>query len=264
MAEVRHLTVRAVYENIPTITHFVGEAAEAAGLDAKSVFRCQMSVDEACTNVVEHAYGEADAGDIDVVCTIEPGTCTIQIVDTGKPFDPSSVPPPKISKDVQEIKPGGIGLHLMRELMDQVEFEFDESGNRLVMVKSSPPVVNGEDALKIPTRQEDDGIWVVAPTGRLDTNLAPDLEDTLKDLLDKGNFWLIVDMSDVGYISSRGLKSLVSAWRMAQDSQGDVVLCTLVPQVASIFDMVGFNQVFAIFDTCNEALADIRVRQAEG
>jgi serine/threonine-protein kinase RsbW len=264
MAEVRHLTVRAVYENIPTITHFVGEAAEAAGLDSKSVFRCQMSVDEACTNVVEHAYGETGTGDIDVTCTIEPGTCTIQIVDKGKPFDPSSVPAPKISRDVQEIEPGGIGLHLMRELMDYVAFEFDDSGNRLVMVKSSPPGVVDEGEPVIPTRKEDGGIWVVMPEGRLDTTSASALEDTLKELLGQGYFWLVVDMSGVEYISSRGLKSLVSAWRIAQDSEGDVVLCTMVPQVATIFDTVGFDQVFAIFNTFDEALADIQARQTEG
>ena len=136
MAEVRQISVRGRYESIPTITHFVGEAAQAAGLSEKDTFHCQMAADEACTNVIEHAYGKEDAGDIEIVCLIEPGVCTIRIADQGHPFDPDSIPAPKISSNIGEIQPGGIGLHLMRELMDEVRFEFNERGNLLTMVKT--------------------------------------------------------------------------------------------------------------------------------
>jgi serine/threonine-protein kinase RsbW len=60
MAEVRRLTVRGRYDCIPGITSFVGEAASAAGLNDDEAFHCRMAVDEACTNIIEHAYGGED------------------------------------------------------------------------------------------------------------------------------------------------------------------------------------------------------------
>src|SRR5687768_10981797 len=110
--EVRTLTVRGRYDCIPSITSFVGEAADAAGLTDDDAFHCRMAVDEACTNIIEHAYGGEDQGAIEITCTINRGTCSIQIVDHGHPFNPDLVPEPKFGGSLDEIRPGGIGLHL--------------------------------------------------------------------------------------------------------------------------------------------------------
>lgn len=136
-----HLTVAARFENIPGIMEFVTEGAEEAGLDEQAVFHCRMATDEACANIVEHAYGGEDKGDIEVTVRVEPGVCTTTLVDSGRPFDPSSVPPPPVAPDPATIKPGGLGLHLMRKIMDEVSFSFTDGRNVLTMVKrqASPP-----------------------------------------------------------------------------------------------------------------------------
>ncbi len=255
MADVRRLTVPGRYENIPLITSFVGEAAAAAGLNEAGQFHCQMAADEACTNVIEHAYGGEGIGDIEVICTVEPGVCQIEVLDQGRPFDPSTVPEPPIGANLEDLKPGGIGLYLMRRVMDEVRFEFGEKGNRLVMVKRQTPIVEAamQDSLRV--EHPAAGVAVLIPTGRLDSSAAPVLEQTLRRLLDEGYIWLVVDMEQVTYISSRGLKALVGAWRQAGQKGGNLVLCALQPAIYETVDTVGFTRLFTITERRDEALA---------
>ena len=138
MSKERRLKIPGRYENVPKAVQFVAEAAAEAGLGEKATFHSQMSVDEACTNIIEHAYGGEDKGDIHITARAEPGVLTITLIDHGQPFNPDSVPPPHIDTDPAKIEPGGLGLHLMRKLMDDVTFTFGEKQNKLVMVKRQP------------------------------------------------------------------------------------------------------------------------------
>jgi anti-anti-sigma factor len=261
MGEVRQLTMRGRYDSIPVITQFVGEAAQAAYLDDDAVFHCQMAVDEACTNIVEHAYNGEDKGDIEIACFVEPGSCEIQIVDHGRPFDPDSVPAPKIGVNLDQVQPGGIGLHLMRQLMDEVRFEFSAQGNKLTMIKRSSKVLGGPVPAPVPVYETDDNIWVVTPKGRLDSLAAPQLEETLQELVKQGRHWIVVDMGQISYISSRGLKVLVSAWRQARDAGGSLVLCGLSERLQEVFETVGFTQILHIFGTYEEACSFVASRK---
>ena len=138
MSNERHLTVPGRYKSVRRATQFVVEAATEAGLVERAIFHCQMAVDEACTNIIEHAYGGEDKGDIHITTHSEGDTFTITLIDHGAPFDPDSVPPPRIDPDLTKLEPGGLGLHLMRKLMDSVSFSFAEEENKLVMVKRRP------------------------------------------------------------------------------------------------------------------------------
>lgn len=254
MDEKRRLVVPARYQSIPMVTGFVGEAATAAGLDEKGRFHCQMAADEACTNVIEHAYGGEGHGQIEITCSIEPGVCQIEIVDHGVPFDPASIPAPTAPPSLDDLEPGGIGLHLMRQMMSEVRFEFTEHGNRLIMVKRQTPAMLPARDLGMHVSYPRDGVAVVSPEGRLDSSAAPALGETLRELQEHGISRLVIDMSHVTYISSRGLKVLVVAWRAARARGGDVLLCGLQPFVYDIIDTVGFTQIFATFPSCDQAL----------
>jgi anti-sigma regulatory factor (Ser/Thr protein kinase) len=122
------------------VAEFVGETMRTANWNDDEVYHVQMAVDEACSNVVEHAYGPGWQGDIDLTCCIEDeGDLIVSIRDNGKPFDPSAVPEPPIGADLENLPEGGLGLYFMRRLMDQVTFQFDQqNGNVLTMVKRRP------------------------------------------------------------------------------------------------------------------------------
>lgn len=124
------------FDSLAKIGQFVTQAAMQAGLKESAIFAVQMSVDEACSNIIEHAYGGEDIGDIDCTCRIDSEGLTIILHDTGTPFDPNKVPEPDLTSPLEERKEGGLGLFFIHKLMDEVHFEFSaEKGNTLTLVK---------------------------------------------------------------------------------------------------------------------------------
>ncbi len=152
------LTVPGRFDRVQEVCLFVSEGAAKAGFNEDMLFRMELCTDEACTNVIEHAYGGEDEGILQVNWRIEDDTFVIEIRDFGRSFDPDKVPVPAVvtggknsqSSDLEEsvqLKVGGLGLYFIRELMDSVTFEFDEyHGNRMTMRKRLPakPLVNSE------------------------------------------------------------------------------------------------------------------------
>jgi anti-sigma B factor antagonist len=105
---------------------------------------------------------------------------------------------------------------------------------------------------------EQENLWLVGVRGRLDHALTPDLEQKLNSMLAEGHTHLIVDLTEVEYINSGGLRCLVSAWRSARLQQGNVSLCGLNTRLSEIFGMVGFDKVFQIYATCDAAASASR------
>ena len=135
-AERDTLRLKAVLENVPVVTLWVAEAARGAGLDRRTVSQIELAVDEVCANVVEHAYAGQDAGEMEVACAHEIHRFIVHVRDWRTSFDPDTVALPDVTAPLEERGLGGLGLFLVRRVMDEVEFSFDSvRGNELVMVK---------------------------------------------------------------------------------------------------------------------------------
>ncbi len=111
----------------------VKENSLSCGADEQTAHDIVTAVDEACQNIIRHAYKGDVVGDIKLTLSNEHGALTITLVDWAPPTDPSKVRP----RDLDDVRPGGLGTHLMRELMDSVEFREPPPGcgNLLRMVK---------------------------------------------------------------------------------------------------------------------------------
>ncbi len=126
----------AKFSQLDAIRDFAGQAARDAGMDDSEVYEIELAVDEACTNVIEHAYGKDKKGEIECTCDARENGLTIVIRDHGKPFDPSNVHDPDLNADIYHRRIGGLGVYLMRHFMDEVRFEsLGASGNVLTMVR---------------------------------------------------------------------------------------------------------------------------------
>ena len=138
MGQVQRLVVPGRFERLIEIAAFVTQAARAAGLNDDEVFHVEMAVDEACSNIIEHAYA-AQTGDIDLACqSPRTGQLEIDIRDSGQPFQPEEITPPQLEApaDFDDLNEGGLGLYFIRKLMDEVRFEFiPGQGNRLTLLK---------------------------------------------------------------------------------------------------------------------------------
>jgi serine/threonine-protein kinase RsbW len=130
------LSVTSEMKNLTVISDFVTSVAKKLGLDDDQTFALQMAVDEACANVIEHAYGGQTNGTISIHCQTLNDDVVVTIHDQGRPFDPQSVPRPDITAPLEKRQNGGLGLYLMEKLMDSVVWEFDaEKGNTLTLRK---------------------------------------------------------------------------------------------------------------------------------
>ncbi len=129
------LTIAGNYQNLTAIGQFVTHWAIESGLDERAVYAVQMAVDEACSNIIEHAYGGEGKGDIELHCRKLDDGLEVTIRDQGRHFDPAAIDAPNIHAPLEERGEGGLGVFLMRELMDSVSFEFGKGHTTLVLVK---------------------------------------------------------------------------------------------------------------------------------
>jgi serine/threonine-protein kinase RsbW len=140
MAAKNELTVAGNFENLARIGEFVEQAATQAGLDDRGVYAIQMAVDEACTNIIEHAYGGEGKGQIRLTCAAKKDGLHVVIYDKGIPFDPTQVPELNTQAPLEERPLGGMGLFFIRNLIDRVEFKFGTpQGNQLILFKRREP-----------------------------------------------------------------------------------------------------------------------------
>jgi serine phosphatase RsbU (regulator of sigma subunit)/anti-sigma regulatory factor (Ser/Thr protein kinase) len=114
------LRVEAVRENLRTISYFVHGIARRLDLTEQTLFEIELAVEEAAMNVVSHAYPPDQVGDILVRFDALDDVVHITLSDWGVPLDPSAVKPFDIDAPVETRIRGGMGLHLIRSMMDQV------------------------------------------------------------------------------------------------------------------------------------------------
>jgi len=113
----------------------VRKIAQDAGFESFAVYSIEMAVDEACSNIIEHAYEGEGKGNIRCTCAVTEEALKVTIRDRGKPFDPSQIPPPNLSKNIDDRQAHGLGLHFIRKWMDEVQFRSRGAENILTMVK---------------------------------------------------------------------------------------------------------------------------------
>ncbi len=136
MSQQFSLSVNSQVEHLPEIAEFVEQAARSCGLNEDQIYDVQMAVDEACTNVIQHAYHGRTDGTIDITCEQRGKEFVVVIQDFGEPFDPKKVAKPRTRDPLSRRNIGGLGIFFMHKMMDRVNFDFSSGhGNRLTMVK---------------------------------------------------------------------------------------------------------------------------------
>lgn len=126
----------ARFEFLDDIREAVAEVARAGGFSEKEIYSLQLAADEAASNIIEHAYAGIPDGQMEVVSFCKNDELVITMRDTGKSFDPDRVIEPNLKASLSERQIGGLGLYLMRKLMDEVHYQANTgAGNLLTMIK---------------------------------------------------------------------------------------------------------------------------------
>ncbi len=136
MSSMRELRIEADLANLVTVAEFVSVCCEQWRIDESNIHKIQLAIDEAVTNIIEHAYNGGD-GEIVLRCWIAAHHFYVKLLDRGEGFEQEDVIQPNITGSLAERDVGGLGLYFMRQLMDEVHFESHEGVNTLQMVKHS-------------------------------------------------------------------------------------------------------------------------------
>ncbi len=118
--ETIHIESRT--DRLIAVREFVSDAARLFGFSDEDVSKIALAVDEACTNVIKHAYKYDPTKEITVTVRTDNNTFQVIIQDTGTQFDPSRVQSPDMREYMKNYRRGGLGMHLMKSLMDSVEY----------------------------------------------------------------------------------------------------------------------------------------------
>jgi serine/threonine-protein kinase RsbW len=136
----RQMSCLAVPSNLARLLGFVEDTCSEAGLDEEVRFAVRLAGEEACCNVIGHAYEGVAPGPISLSLRCDDAQVRLVIEDRAPVFLPADAPAPDLAADWETRRVGGLGWHLIRQLMDEVRHEpLADGGNRLELVKHLPP-----------------------------------------------------------------------------------------------------------------------------
>lgn len=130
------LQIESRTENLIKIREFISNTAKSCGFDDDEVNKITLAVDEACTNIIKHAYKGRSDGIIKILLTMNKKNFKINIIDFGEPFNPQLFSITDVRSRIKNYTKGGLGMFLIRTLMDKVEYKINKNKrNQVTLIK---------------------------------------------------------------------------------------------------------------------------------
>lgn len=135
MAGEIHLRIKASHDKLELVEKAIDEMAQLESWPEEVVFKVKLVVEELGLNIIDHGYGNDDSKELEFRLAAEEGAVRIEFIDEARPFDPlTDTPVPDTSAGIEEREIGGLGVFLVREMMDEVKYTRDGNRNRLTLV----------------------------------------------------------------------------------------------------------------------------------
>lgn len=127
-----HLDIKSHPKNLSLIRKEIKKIVSGKGLSEEIIGSVLLAVDETCSNIIRHSYNNDHTGQIKLSLELTQDSLCITITDTGIEFDICAAQP----RDVTDVKPGGLGIYIIKQIMDNVEYRRTEDGcNRIRLIK---------------------------------------------------------------------------------------------------------------------------------
>jgi len=140
LEEKLEIVQEARLANLANLLKFIEDACRQACTDPSIRFDLKLAVEEACINLIQHGYRDMEPGPIRVTFQADKKQVVINISDHAPPFPPEQVPQPNLDVEWHERRIGGLGWHLIRQVMDEISYRSGpENGNLLTLVKRLTP-----------------------------------------------------------------------------------------------------------------------------
>lgn len=131
----RSLTLTNDIKRVPRLNAFIDEVCEANGFDMATTMQINLAIEEAVVNIMNYAYPKGTKGDITIEAKANDTQLSFIISDTGKPFDPTAKAEVDITLSAEDRAIGGLGIHLIRQIMDNINYERIDGHNILTLIK---------------------------------------------------------------------------------------------------------------------------------
>lgn len=131
----KSLTLPNDIETIPQLNVFIDEVAEEIGIDMSLTMSLNLAIEEAVVNVMNYAYSKGKVGDVTIKALADKEWLTFVIIDSGVAFDPTITPEADTTLSVEDRPIGGLGIFLVRQLMDSINYERTDGQNILTVRK---------------------------------------------------------------------------------------------------------------------------------
>jgi anti-sigma regulatory factor (Ser/Thr protein kinase) len=132
--------LRGTADQLSVLMHFVQRFRADTGLSDADAFAIELALEELFMNVVLHgSEGLSSPARVAVQLSTTTEEVLIEVEDDGTPFDPLTAPAPDLSLDLDQRPVGGLGLHLIREMMNHVDYQFVRGRNRVLLRKTRAP-----------------------------------------------------------------------------------------------------------------------------
>jgi anti-sigma B factor antagonist len=247
--------------HLPMVRSAVDKVCEMMGFDPAAAAQVVLSVDEALSNVIRHAYALRQDQPIEV--TLEPledpPGLRVRLRDAGRAVDPRILEP---ADPDQEPAPGGLGLLIIRQYMDEMTYQPLPEGGALLTLFKRLDSQKGNQAMnyesyKSPVRavRREGPATVVEVAGDVDLNRSQDFQAALLSVMEPPPQQVVVDLTAVPYMDSSGVASLVKLLSRCRRQNIPLALAGLNERVRSVFQVTRLDTVFDIFPSPREALA---------
>ena len=135
----KEIVVKSTTDNLAMIRDFIKNTTSELGVPDEIIGKIILAVDEACTNIIKHAYKNSPDGQIFISTLFADSKFSITITDEGQHFDPGKIPVPDLNEYYKQKRVGGLGMFLIKKLMDEVNYStLSGNKNRVVLVKYLP------------------------------------------------------------------------------------------------------------------------------
>lgn len=225
-------------DEVARIALFIEELGMSLQLPAGITMSLNLAIEEAVTNIIRYGYPSNKESEIILRTSVAPGMLVTQIIDDGISFDPTAKETSDNVQSLDQQLTQGLGLFLIRRTMDKVEYHSTDNHNELILTKNIDMDFKPEATLKTNLCQIEE-VTILTIEGRLDTANANTFNTVLQPLLDSKTPNIIVNCEGLSYISSSGLRSLITLQKSVMQHGGQLVLEAMKPEIRKIFDMTG-------------------------
>ena len=251
------MTIGADLGQVARVGAALAEFADAHGVPVAVRRSVNVVLDELLTNTLSYGFSGRESGEVTIDVELGADRLSVTLSDDGRPFDPFGVDVPDTAPSVEERQIGGLGIHLVRRMMDEVSYHRRTDRNVVTLAKyltrGTAAGRGGERSMDITTRAQN-GVTLVALAGSLDSNTSPQAQQALDGILAGGGKKMVIDFTALDYISSAGLRVLLGTAKRLSGAGGGLHLFGLNDTVREVFDISGFSTILAVYATEAEAL----------